>query len=225
MEQESVDKALVAAAMTLAEERGWASVSVVESARRAGLPLTIVRQRFPSQTSILLCLGCLADENALDDTLSCHALSDDTQTDGDQRRDRLFDMIMRRLDVFQRYRKGVRAVLQALPFNPLQAALLGKATAESMCWIAEAAGLDTSGVAGMARVTALVALWTHVVRVWEKDENADMESTMAALEQALDKGVQWGLLSGGFSEVFSQASVQKKATQETQEDDLQKEVF
>ncbi|MBO6086078.1 MAG: TetR family transcriptional regulator, partial [Acetobacter sp.] len=68
---------------------------------------------------------------------------------------------------------------------------------ESMRWIAEAAGLDIHGFAGMARVGALVGLWTHVTRVWEQDENVDMGNTMAALEQALDQGVKWGLLSSG----------------------------
>ena len=123
--------------------------------------------------------------------------TDSTSTEGDDRRERLFDMLMRRLDVFQQYRKGVRSVLRSLPFNPWQAVQVGNATAESMRWIAEAAGLDIHGFAGMARVGALVGLWTHVTRVWEQDENVDMGNTMAALEQALDQGVKWGLLSSG----------------------------
>ena len=203
MERDTLEKALVAAAMTLAEERGWGSVSVVESARRANLSLIDVRQYFPSQTSILLCLGRLADKNALCEDFSHQVLSDDdiptdsTSTEGDDRRERLFDMLMCRLDVFQQYRKGVKSVLRSLPFNPWQAVQVGNATAESMRWIAEAAGLDVHGFAGMARVGALVGLWTHVIRVWEQDENVDMGNTMAALEQALDQGVKWGLLSSG----------------------------
>ena len=182
MDTDDFDIALVASALTLAEERGWARVTVVDAARHAGLSLSLARQRFPLQLSILLRLGRMADDVALSDDMA-----------GGSVRERLFDLLMRRLDVFQQYRNGLRAVLRALPFNPAQAVLLGGATLESMRWMADAAGVAATGPAGIVRVGALVGVWTHALRAWEKDENPDMGSTMAALDQALDQAGRFGL--------------------------------
>ncbi|MFT8676158.1 MAG: TetR family transcriptional regulator [Acetobacter sp.] len=186
MDHDDFDTALIASAMTLAEEKGWASVSVLDAARAAGLPLAEARQRFPFRVSVLLGLGRMADNAALsDDMISGSA------------RERLFDLLMRRLDVFQQYRHGVRSVLRTLPLDPPMAILLGGATLESMRWMADAAGIGTPGLGGLARVNMVVGIWAHTLRAWDKDESPDMGSTMAALEQGLDKAARFGLFPAG----------------------------
>ncbi|MFT8551633.1 MAG: TetR family transcriptional regulator [Acetobacter okinawensis] len=186
MDNDDFDTALVSAALTLAQDRGWSSVTVLAAARQAGLALPEARQRFPLKASILLRLGRMADNVALADDMIC----------GDVR-ERLFDLLMRRLDVFQQYRGGLQSVFRTLPMDPALAILLGGATVESMRWIADAAGVNTSGVVGFVRVNMLVAVWTHTLRVWEKDESPDMGSTMAALDLALDKAGRFGLFPTG----------------------------
>ena len=186
MDNDDFDTALVSAALTLAQDRGWSSVTVLAAARQAGLALPEARQRFPLKASILLRLGRMADNVALADDMIC----------GDVR-ERLFDLLMRRLDVFQQYRGGLQSVFRTLPMDPALTILLGGATVESMRWIADAAGVNTSGVVGFVRVNMLVAVWTHTLRVWEKDESPDMGSTMAALDLALDKAGRFGLFPTG----------------------------
>jgi AcrR family transcriptional regulator len=186
MDNDDFDTALVSAALTLAQDRGWSSVTVLAAAREAGLPLPEARRRFPLKASILLRLGRLADDVALADDMLCGAV-----------RERLFDLLMRRLDVFQQYRGGLQSVLRTLPMDPALTLLLGGATVESMRWMADAAGVNANGVLGFVRVNMLVAVWTHTLRVWEKDESPDMGSTMAALDQALDKAGRFGLFPTG----------------------------
>ncbi|MFT9361528.1 TetR family transcriptional regulator [Acetobacter okinawensis] len=186
MDNDDFDTALVSAALTLAQDRGWSSVTVLAAARQAGLALPEARRRFPLKASILLRLGRMADDVALADDMIC----------GDVR-ERLFDLLMRRLDVFQQYRGGLQSVFRTLPMDPALTILLGGATVESMRWIADAAGVNTNGVVGFVRMNMLVAVWTHTLRVWEKDESPDMGSTMAALDLALDKAGRFGLLPTG----------------------------
>lgn len=193
MDNDDFDTALVSAALTLAEERGWAAVTVLAAARQAGLPLPEARRRFPLKANILLRLGRLADDVALADDMICGAV-----------RERLFDLLMRRLDVFQQYRGGLQAVFRSLPMDPALTLLLGGATVESMRWMADAAGVDTNGLRGFVRVNILVAVWTHTLRVWEKDESPDMGSTMAALDQALDKAGRFGLFPAGLDDTTTQ---------------------
>lgn len=189
MDNDDFDTALVSATLTLAEERGWPAVTVLAAARHAGLPLPEARRRFPLKASILLRLGRLADDVALADDMLSGAV-----------RERLFDLLMRRLDVFQQYRGGLQSVFRSLPLDPALTLLLGGATVESMRWMADAAGVNTSGIRGFVHVNMLVAVWTHTLRVWEKDESPDMGSTMAALDQALDKAGRFGLFPSNAEE-------------------------
>ncbi|KXV57460.1 TetR family transcriptional regulator [Acetobacter senegalensis] len=182
MDTDDFDTALLAAAMAQAEQGGWSSVSLLDAARTAGLSLPATRERFPFRASLLLRLGRIADDSAL---------ADDTATGN--ARERLFDLLMRRLDVFQQYRNGIKSVLRALPFDPPLALLLGGATLESMRWMADAAGINTTGLGGLVRVNMVVGIWTHTLRTWEKDDSEDMGSTMAALDQALDKATRFRL--------------------------------
>ncbi|MGG6429956.1 TetR family transcriptional regulator [Acetobacter ghanensis] len=193
MDNDDFDTALVSAALTLAEERGWASVTVLAAARQAGLPLPEARRRFPLKASILLRLGRMADDVALADDMICGAV-----------RERLFDLLMRRLDVFQQYRGGLQSVFRSLPFDPALTIMLGGATVESMRWMADAAGINANGIRGFVHVNMLVAVWTHTLRVWEKDESPDMGSTMAALDQALDKAGRFGLFPTNADEAATQ---------------------
>ena len=152
----------------------------MDAAREAGLSLDTARKRFGCKTMLLLTLGRLADEAALVEDGSEGSV-----------REKLFDMIMRRLDVFQQYREGVRAVLRAVPLDPPLALLLGGATMESMKWLADAAGLDTAGLAGVVRLQALLGVWTLTLRAWDRDDSQDMGLTMAALDQALDRAARF----------------------------------
>ncbi|EHH67807.1 hypothetical protein [Gluconobacter morbifer] len=183
MDREAFDLALLQSALTLAGDRGWHRFSLVEAARDAGLPVEKVRALYPVKPLLLLLLGRLADESALRD-----------DGNGGTLREYLFDLMMRRFDIFQEYREGLRAVLHALPYDPPLAALLTGATLDSMRWLAEAAGVDCAGLGGIWRVNALAAVWGHAFRAWEKDESSDLSSTMAALDSALGRAERLGIL-------------------------------
>ncbi|CAP54867.1 TetR family transcriptional regulator [Gluconacetobacter diazotrophicus] len=183
MDNDQFDDALLRAAMDRAALYGWGRLTVVDAARDAGIPLDDARRRFPLKAAILLKLGRLADESALVDDGSTGTV-----------REKLFDLLMRRFDVLQQYRAGVRAVMRALPFDPATALVLGAATVESMRWMAGAAGLDVSGIAGTLRVQGLVGVWTYALRAWDNDDSEDLSRTMAALDQALDRAARLGNL-------------------------------
>lgn len=179
MDNDLFDATLLRSALERDASHGWRRMTVVDAARDAGLSLETARRRAPCKAMILLTLGRLADEAAL--------VEDESEGSV---REKLFDMLMRRLDVFQQYRDGVRSVLRAVPMDPPLAILLGGATLESMKWIANAAGLETNGLVGGLRLQALLGVWTMTLRAWDKDDSQDMGTTMAALDQALDRAAR-----------------------------------
>jgi ubiquinone biosynthesis protein COQ9 len=174
MDDAAFDRALIAAAFQIAAESGWRAVSVAAAARAASLPLARARERFPGRLAILMRFGRMADQAALAEM----------PPEGPVR-DRLFDLLMRRIDALQAQRAGVLALLRALPAEPPIALLLALATRRSMRWMLHAAGIATSGVRGELRVKGLVAVWLWTIRAWRSDESQDLSTTMAALDAAL----------------------------------------
>jgi ubiquinone biosynthesis protein COQ9 len=176
MENAEFDAALIASAFALAAERGWSGVSVAQAARDAGLPLDRARRRFPGRCAVLLRFGGLADQAALVGV-----------TNEGSCRDRLFDILMRRIDFLQRHRAGVLALMRALPTDPALALALAAANLGSMGWMLEGAGITSQGLHGCLRRNALLAVWLWMLRAWQQDESEDMASVMAALDQALSR--------------------------------------
>ncbi len=174
MDDAELDRALIAAGFQMAAEQGWRAVSIAAAARAAGLPLARARARFPGRAALLLRFGRLADQAALAEAPS----------EGPAR-DRLFDLLMRRIDALQRHRAGVLALLRALPGDPATALLLALATRRSMRWMLEAAGISTRGTRGELRVKGLLAVWLWTIRAWRADDTEDLSATMAALDNAL----------------------------------------
>ncbi len=179
MEDAEFDRTLIAAAFEQAAATGWRRLNLVEAANTAGLPLDRVRTRFPGRLAVLARFGLMADQAALAQAPSEPLV-----------RDRLFDLVMRRLDVLQQHRAGVLALLRVLPAEPALALLLTAATGRSRAWLLEAAGASTSGMRGRLRVSGLVGVWLYTLRAWRTDESADMAGTMAALDKARDRAEQ-----------------------------------
>ncbi|WP_158801721.1 MULTISPECIES: TetR family transcriptional regulator [unclassified Acidisoma] len=179
MNDAEFDEALVAAVFAQAGDRGWRSVSLVQAARDAGLDVARTRTRFPSRIAVLMRFGAMADRAALEAAPPSGPI-----------KDRLFDMIMRRIDVLQAHRAGVLAVLEAAPRDPLLGLMLSRLSLRSMGWLLEAAEVSTTGLRGAGHKRGLLAVWLWVVRAWRNDDSTDLATTMSALDQALDRAAQ-----------------------------------
>jgi ubiquinone biosynthesis protein COQ9 len=189
MSGQDFDHALIAAALQLAGEAGWAQLTIADAARAAGLPLAEARVRFPGKHALLRRFGQHLDQAALS------AASHEGPV-----RDQLFDLLMGRFEAMKPHRNGVRAVRRYLPFDPATALQLTCATKLSMRWMLQAVGQPTNGLGGALRVRGLVGVWLWTLRAFERDESDDLASTMAALDTALGRADRMaGWLPGGRS--------------------------
>ncbi len=179
MDKHEFDEAVVAAVFQRAGLVGWADTNVAEAARDAGLDLGRARERFPTKSVVLMRFGALADRAVLE-------AAPHTGTP----REKLFDLVMARIDRLQAQREGVLALMQALRFDPGSALLVYGGTLRSMRWLLDAAGVPSAGLVGQLRIHGLAAVWAMAVRAWEKDDSADLGATMAAVDRALDRAVQ-----------------------------------
>jgi AcrR family transcriptional regulator len=168
---------LVAAAMTLVAEQGWRRFGLGSLARHAGLPLAEVYAELPGRAAVLRRLGERLDAAMLAVTPA--------ELDAMDPRERLFDLIMRRLEAAEPYRPALKRMAREVACDPdaLLAALcnLGRASA----WLIDAAGGPRGGLLGLAARKAVCLVYARTFAVWLDDDSPDHAATLAELDRRL----------------------------------------
>ncbi len=172
--------ALVEALMELAGERVWEDISISDVAARANLSLADFREHFPSKGAVLSGFSRKIDRFVLEGT---------TNDLGDEpAKERLFDVLMRRLDALTPYKHGLDGIAEWLGRSPMAAASVNRLEVNSMRFMLEAAGIDSEGAVGAAKVQGLALLWGRVLRTWFHDDDPGIAATMALLDKELERG-------------------------------------
>jgi AcrR family transcriptional regulator len=178
---------IVAAFMALLAEKPIEQIGFAEIARGAGVSLTQLRGEFSSTLAIFA-----AHVKTIDRAVLAEGFSDMAE---EPPRERLFDVLMRRLEVMAPYREAVRSLLRSAGRNPPLALALNKFAVRSQQWMLAAAEIEVSGPGGMVRAQGLALLFSSVLRTWVRDDDTGLARTMAALDRALARGQRFvGLL-------------------------------
>ena len=164
-------------ALNLAAEKGWRDLALADIAQAAGISLAELYALHPSKQAIL---------DAYRRGIDRAVLADDEVPEGSAK-DRLFDVLMRRLDKLEPHKAGLVRIGEDSARDPL-AVICGLGRLErSMAAMLEAAGISAGGLRGVLRTKGLSAVYLSALRAWFKDETADKSKTMAALDKALGR--------------------------------------
>lgn len=174
---------IVEAAFARIATDGWRRLSLAAVADEAQLPILRVYRSFTSKRAILRAFFRRLDEAALADPPA--------PEQGERPRDRLFDLLMRRLDAARPFKPALSVLRRELPGDPPTALLTGALMLRSMRWMLEAADIRTGGWRGAAVVKLTAAAYLAVLRVWERDDSADLGTTMATLDARLRRIERW----------------------------------
>ena len=117
-------------------------------------------------------------------------------------RERLFDVLMRRLELLEPRKAAVRSLLRSCRRDPGLAFVLNGLAVRSQQWMLTAADIDASGPRGMMRAQGLAWL-SSVLQVWIDDDDPGLARTMAALDRALARGQRLSV----FSIIFAGSSL------------------
>jgi AcrR family transcriptional regulator len=169
--------ALRAALLRMVAAGGWRNLSYAEIAKDAGLSMAAAYQAYPSKGAILTGIGRDTDARLF-------ASLEEDPLDGSAK-DRLFDLLMRRFDVLNEHREAYAALAWELPRTPLEASCLLFQLRRSLANMLEVAGLSASGLRGALRIEGLGAIYAAALRVFLKDDTADLSKTMAELDKRL----------------------------------------
>ncbi len=172
--------AIIEALMELAGERTWEDISITDVATRANLSLADFRDQFPSKGAVLAAFSRKIDRVVLDGS------SNDLM--GEPAKERLFDVLMRRLDALTRYKLGLEGVAEWLGRAPIAAAAINQTELNSMRFMLEAAGIVSEGPVGAVKLQGLVVLWSRILRTWFRDDDPGLAQTMTQLDKELTRG-------------------------------------
>jgi len=171
---------IVAAFMALLAEQRLDQIGFAAIAEGAGVTLAQLRDEFPSALAILAAYLKSVDRAVLAEDMADMA--------EEPPRERLFDVLMRRLEIMAPHREAVRSLLRSLRHRPPLALALNGLAVRSQQWMLTAAGIKASGPRGMLRVQGLAVLFAAVLRTWVHDDDPGLARTMAELDRALGRG-------------------------------------
>lgn len=176
------DKAIDALMALLAEHR-FEQIGLAEVAGRAGVKLSQLRAEFGSTLSILAAHIKDIDRKVL--------AGGDTDMAEEPARERLFDVLMRRLEALAPHKEAVRSIMCSARRNPGLAFALNAMAVRSQRWMLEAAGIGASGPRGALRAQGAALMFARVLSVWIEDKEEGLDRTMAALDRGLNSAERW----------------------------------
>ena len=169
--------------MALLGEHSFEKIGLAEVAGRAGIKLSQLRAEFGSTLAIYAAHIKDIDRAVL--------AGGDADMAEESARERLFDVLMRRLETLAPYKDAVRSILHSVRRNPGLAFALNGLAVRSQRWMLEAAGIGASGPRGALRAQGAALMFARVLAVWIDDDEPGLDRTMAALDRGLASAERW----------------------------------
>ena len=186
LEGSNRDRAIASLLAQLAE-RPFEQIGLAQIASDASLSLADLRAEFGSTLAILAAHIKEIDRQVLADQ--------DADMAEESPRERLFDVLMRQLEILGPHKEAVRSLLRSAARNPGLALALNGLAVQSQQWMLTAADIGASGPKGVLRAQGLALLFANVLRTWVDDDDEGLARTLAALDRELARGQRFaGLL-------------------------------
>jgi AcrR family transcriptional regulator len=171
---------IVQALMRLASDRPWNDIEVTDIAEEAGVTLAEFRDHFPSKGAVLGAFSRMIDKQVLETP------SEDLA--GEPARERVFDVMMRRLDALAPYKSALRRIAYAVRMDPIALAALNRLALNSQRFMLAAAGIATEGPLGLLKLQGAAIVFANTLETWFDDDDPTLAKTMARLDRELRRG-------------------------------------
>mgnify|MGYP001331213901 CR=1 FL=1 len=179
MATEQTKKKIVEAFLELLETHDFASVRLDQIAAKAGVTLGTIRESYDGKLSILADFVRRTDRTVLD--------AEGGKIEGETARDRLFELVMRRLDTVAPHKAALVSLERSARRDRALALCLNRIALDSARFMLAGAGVGTGGWRGAARAQGFVLLTLRVLAVWKDDNEPDLSKTMSKLDHELDR--------------------------------------
>jgi AcrR family transcriptional regulator len=174
---------IIDALMALVAERSIEEVGFADIAGRAGVSLADLRQEFGGKLAIVAAYVKDIDRKVL--------AGGDADLAEEPPRERLFDVLMRRLEALAPHRAAIKSLMRSARRHPSFALALNSLAVRSQQWMLTAANIDAAGPRGWLRAQGVAFLYARVLRTFVEDDDPGLARTMAALDRTLGRGQRW----------------------------------
>jgi AcrR family transcriptional regulator len=174
---------IVSAALRLASERDWATITLADIAAEAGMALPDLIRQAATKTDILALATREIDERLL------ASLATDP-VDGEAH-DRLFDTMLRRLEIMTPHKASIASIAKAPHGGLIDWAAMFCTALASLDRVLAAARFETRGNRGDLLRLGFLKLQADMLRVWLDDDDPGLARTMAQLDRRLRDTEVW----------------------------------
>jgi len=174
---------IIEAFFALLAERSFEDIGYADLAARASVPLATLRGEFGSKLPIVAAYVKTIDRKVL--------AGGDADIAEEPPRERLFDVLMRRLEALAPHKAAIRSLMRSARRHPSLALAFNGLAMRSQQWMLTAANIDAAGPSGIVRAQGLALLFAGVLRTFVNDDDEGLARTMAALDRALARGQRW----------------------------------
>ncbi|SVC47918.1 uncharacterized protein METZ01_LOCUS300772 [marine metagenome] len=102
-------------------------------------------------------------------------------------KDMLFEVIMARFDVLQKYRNSFLTLFESFKLKPQKLIILLPSFLESMFLTASLADIEIKGIKGSLTIKGIFIIYIATYLEWMNDTSKSLEKTMTALDKYLNK--------------------------------------
>jgi AcrR family transcriptional regulator len=169
--------------LDLLSQHAYEDVSLPLLAKTADVKLSALRECYSSKRALVEAFAEMIDTAVLDDR--------DDEMDDQPAHDRLFDILMIRLDQLAPYRDAVRTLAEAVRRDPALALEFNSIAVRSQRWMLIAGGIDLTGIKGRIVTQGLAVAFGRVVETWLNETDEGLPKTMARLDEELSRGEAW----------------------------------
>lgn len=180
MTDERKSDPVVDALFALLSDYAYRDVTLAMVADKAGVSLSALRGATGSKFAILERFAAAIDAEVLAGL--------DAELDQEGAHERLFDILMRRLDVLLPHREAIRSLRDGAREDPALALGLWRLATRSQRWMLAGADLASEGARGHIAARGLALSFAQLIDVWLDDEDPGLARTMAALDARLRRG-------------------------------------
>lgn len=173
---------IIEALLKLLADHPIERIGLGDVAQEAGVSLAELRDEFSSVMAIVAAYMKDIDRKVL--------AADVSDMDEEPVREKLFDILMRRLEAHTPHKEAIRSLMRSSFRDPPLALAMNALVAGSMSWMLTAAGISAAGPRGIVRSQGLALSYARVVSTWVEDDDPGLAKTMSALDRELARGQQ-----------------------------------
>jgi len=179
-------KKIIKTTFAIIGDDGWLRLSLRDVAAKSDLSLAELHDVVPDRIGLLELYLSQLDT----DVLKAWEGDQEGASSEEPLRDRIFDLLMMRIELSEPYRDGLKVLVRELPRDLPALRRVGLAETRFMSWVLDAVGTSTRGMKGAVKTRLLAHAYLATTRGWANSDG-DLNRTMAELDRRLRRIERW----------------------------------